>query len=151
MRNILFLSLFGFLLWSCGHPTNPPAQQTETIQAEKHHHGDPDEALELDNGEKWLVNDEMKPFVLKGAEIVEQFINERKTDFKELALKLKNQNSGLIESCTMDGKAHDELHKWLHPLLGLVNELDNETDTAKAAEIVNHIHESYNTYNIYFK
>lgn len=51
----------------------------------------------------------------------------------------------------MDGKAHDELHKWLHPLLGLVNDLDNETDAVKAAEIVNHIHDSFNTYHNYFK
>ena len=26
-------------------------------------------AIELNNGEKWLVNEEMKPFVMKGEEL----------------------------------------------------------------------------------
>jgi hypothetical protein len=36
----------------------------------------------------------------------------------------------------MDGKSHDELHKWLHPQLELVKELENEIDVVKANEIV---------------
>jgi len=50
----------------------------------------------------------------------------------------------------MKGKSHDELHKWLYPHLELVKELDNETDTVKAKEIVVKLQNSYQQYQIYF-
>src|SRR5690606_2215096 len=106
--------------------------------------------IELNNGEKWVVNSEMKPFVSKGAELVNVYVQENKTDFKELTTQLKEQNNQLIKSCTMKGKSHDELHKWLYPHLELVKELDNETDTVKAKEIVVKLQNSYQQYQIYF-
>ena len=74
------------------------------------------EAIELDNGERWIVNDEMKPFVSRGHLLVDDFIQNKSTDHKLLADQLMIQNDQLIQSCTMDGKGHEELHKWLLPI-----------------------------------
>ena len=51
----------------------------------------------------------MKPFVLKGSELVNTVVLENQTDYIELAQQVKDRNSQLIKSCTMEGKSHDEL------------------------------------------
>ncbi len=77
-------------------------------------------------------------------------IQKGKTDYKTIAEQIKDQNSQLIKSCTMDGKSHDELHKWLHPHLELVKELENESNVEKVHEIISKIQYSYNLYHQYF-
>jgi len=96
------------------------------------------------------VNEEMKPFVMKGEELVNSYIQNNHTDYKALAQQLKEQNNKLIKSCTMDGKSHDELHKWLHPHLEIVKALEDEKDATKASEIVLQLQKSYQDYHQYF-
>jgi len=151
MKKTILLGLSTFLLWGCNNSSEKSAtDQQEEIHV-THQQDDSSEAIELDNGEKWLVNEEMKPFVQKGAELVNAYIEENKTGFKELAGQLQEENNQLIKSCTMDGKSHDELHKWLHPHLELVKELENESDAVKAKEIVKQLQHSYQEYGDYFK
>lgn len=150
MKKVIVFGMAIMLLWSCNNATEKSTMHQETESHTEHHHDENSEAIELNNGEKWLVNEEMKPFVLKGEELVNEYIQANKTDYKELAVQLKDKNSQLIKSCTMDGKSHDELHKWLHPHLELVKELDNETDAVKAKEIVVKLQNSYQQYQIYF-
>ncbi len=92
----------------------------------------------------------MKPFVVKGEELVNSYIQNKQTDYKALAQQLIEQNNQLIKSCTMNGKSHDELHKWLHPHLEIVNALEEEKDAAKANEIVLQLQKSYQDYHQYF-
>jgi len=109
------------------------------------------ETVELNNGERWLVNDEMKPFVEKGERLVNAYVQEGKSDYKELAAQIKGQNDQLVKSCTMDSKSDEELHKWLHPHLDLVKDLAQETDNVKAAETISNLQKSYRQYHQYFK
>lgn len=156
MKKIIVLGISSLLLWNCNDANEKSTQKetTETtapVETTAHHHNDSDgEAIELNNGERWLVNDEMKPFVTTGEDLVEAYLQDNKTDYKALAERLKEQNIQLIESCTMDGKSHDELHKWLHPHLELVKELEQEGNTEKANGIVSQLQHSYKDYHTYF-
>lgn len=150
MKKVIVFGMGILLLWSCNNSTEKSTTHQETENHAEHHHDENSEAIELNNGEKWLVNEEMKPFVLKGEELVNAHIQDGKTDYKTLAEQLKDQNSQLIKSCTMDGKSHDELHKWLHPHLDIVKALENETDATKANEIVSQLQYSYQHYHQYF-
>lgn len=109
------------------------------------------EKLELNDGQKWLVNEEMKPHVLAGSHLVNQFLENEDDDFKRLVQELTEQNNQLIESCTMKGKSHDELHKWLHPHLEMTKKLDQVNDTDEAKDIVQELKKSYTTYDEYFQ
>lgn len=153
MKKTILLGMSVMLLWSCNNTgKTTPSEETE-VQTENHathQHAESADAVELDNGEKWLVNEEMKPFVLKGEELVSTYIQDNQTDFKALAEQLKDQNTQLIKSCTMTGKSHDELHKWLHPHLEIVKTLENEADTTKTNEIVSQLKYSYQQYHQYF-
>lgn len=150
MKNAIVLGFSGLILWGCNNTSEKTTIHNETETHAVHSHDDADEAIEFNNGEKWIVNEEMKPFVNKGEELVNEYIQQNKTDFKALAAQLKEQNSELIKSCTMQGKSHDELHKWLHPHLELVKELENETEASKANKIVLQLQDSYRQYHQYF-
>lgn len=150
MKNIVVFGISVLFLWSCNNSTKKSETQQKTENHAEQHSGTITQEIELHNGEKWLVNEEMKPFVLKGEELVNVYIQDGKTDYKTLAQQLKDQNNQLIKSCTMEGKSHDELHKWLHPHLEIVKTLEDETDTTKAKEIVEKLQHSYQQYHQYF-
>ncbi|MBS1491003.1 MAG: hypothetical protein JSS93_10780 [Bacteroidetes bacterium] len=150
MKKVIVLVVSSFVLWSCNNSTEKSTAHQETENHVEHQHDESSKAIELNNSEKWLVNEEMKPFVMKGEELVNSYIQNNQTDYKALAQQLKEQNDQLIKSCTMDGKSHDELHKWLHPHLGIVKALEEEKDAIKANEIVLHLQHSYQQYHQYF-
>ena len=149
MKKLLVLALGSFMIWSCNSPNKTTTEQ-ETTTNEKHEHDEHSEGIALNNGEKWLVNNEMKPFVKNGEELVNSYVQTNQTDHVALAKQIKTENNSLIKSCTMKGKDHDELHKWLAPHLALVEELETEKDAAKATETVTHLQKSYVTYHQYF-
>jgi len=45
--------------------------------------------IELDNGKKWTVNDEMKPFIAEGEKLVDNYIQSGDDDYIKLAEALK--------------------------------------------------------------
>lgn len=148
LKSILLIIALCFTLLSCGNKTaeNTVAEQETHDELHQESLG----TLELNGGEKWVVNDEMKPYVLKGNELAERFIKENKSDYTTLAKNLKEQNNQLIESCTMTGKSHEELHKWLYPHLELVDELEKATDENEAQNIIRQLLDSYRVYSEYF-
>lgn len=156
MKKLLTLAAAALLVWGCGNSSentaateNPESQAVEQTK-ESEESEENENVIELNQGEKWLVNEEMKPFIMKGEELVNNYIQQQQTDHNGLAQQLKDQNDQLIKSCTMEGKSHDELHKWLHPHLDLVKKLSKETDAVKAAETVTALQVSYSQYHQYF-
>lgn len=115
-----------------------------------HEHGDLEGDLRLNNGEKWIVNAEMKPHVLNGEKALSTYLSSGDTDYLALASKIEDANSNLISSCTMKGTSHDELHKWLHPHLVLIVELEEAQNQEEADQIIADIQDSYETYHNFF-
>lgn len=151
MRTLILIGISSFILLGCNNPAEKVAIVEDTIVETEHHHHDDGEAIALNNGEKWMINDEMRPFLQQGSELIDTYIQEGQTDYKELAQLVRDQNNELIKSCTMKGESHDELHKWLHPHLELTQELDNETDQDKANQLISQLQESYKQFHEYFK
>ena len=150
MKKVIVLGMSSLILLSCNEASEKQTASQQTETQETQHYENNNQEIELNDGEKWVVNEEMKPFVVNGADLVGVYIQEGKSDYEELAGQLKEQNNQIIKSCTMKGKSHDELHKWLHPHLELVKELENETDAVKANQIVAQLQDSYRQYHRYF-
>ena len=104
--------------------------------------------IELNNGQKWTINSEMTPYILEAEQILNQNNN---SDYKSLAGQLEVKNKNLIKSCTMNGKSHDELHKWLHPHIQLVKALDDAKNEQEANQIIDKLKKSFQTFNTYFQ
>lgn len=150
MKKAFLLIASSVILFSCNDATE--TTNTTTDDAEHVHHVENQTgSLELNNGERWIVNEEMKPPVLKGEEVVKEYILREKDDYKALATDLKDFNNAVIESCTMEGKSHEELHKWLHPHIELVLSLEIADDQDKAQELISELNKSYETYHQYFQ
>jgi hypothetical protein len=68
-----------------------------------------------------------------------------------LAVKLQANLDLLTSNCTMEGKAHDELHKWLLPYIDLVNDLSGSKDEAEASKQFSQLENSFLTFNQFFQ
>jgi hypothetical protein len=143
-RSTLLFAVSLFAL-SCNNQTTTKYNDSHEI-----HHSD-SKNIKLNNGERWMVNEEMKPFILEAEAILVEFIETGSTEYLRFAAQLKDKNSGLIKNCTMKGKSHDELHKWLHPHIDLIKELEQEQDIDKAKSLVNSLNSSFKTYHQYFQ
>jgi len=107
--------------------------------------------IELVNNEKWDVNQEMMVHINNMESDIEAISGQTNPNYKELGSKL-DENIGLLTSnCTMTGRAHDELHKWLLPFIDLVKELNTADSKEKRQQSFEVIQESMNEFNTYFK
>lgn len=150
MKKTLILAISALFLMGCNSSSEQSQTDEETITQDEHSYEIDSEGLVSNNGEKWIVNDEMKPFVKHGEELANSFTPTNEANYEDLAKSIKEQNDLLIKNCTMEGKSHDELHKWLHPHMELVDQLEKEEDAEKAATVLNEIKKSYKQYHEYF-
>ena len=105
--------------------------------------------LELNNGEKWAMNAEMKPYINEMESQVNAFKPES-DDYKVLAKNLGETNDNLIKSCTIKGTPHDVLHAWLMPHMELIDKLKKADNKEDANHIVEELKESMEKYHEYF-
>jgi hypothetical protein len=109
-----------------------------------------DSSIELNNGNKWLINAEMKlPLVLLEKDLA-NFKGEKLAEYLILADAIQKNLNLLVSSCTMDGKAHDELHKWLIPLILVVKDFKESKNLDDAKLKLDEINKSLKLFNTYF-
>jgi hypothetical protein len=155
--SIITLSVSFLFITSCGQnspdqSTTQPTDSIPTIEAEEH---EPAEPIELDNGKKWKVDDHMLAWIRQIETDVYDFTADTQTQtlkmYHELASNISTNLDSLTSNCTMTGKAHDELHKWLLPFLDLSDHF-SASETLKEADSIYHsISASFMEFNIYFE
>ena len=79
------------------------------------------------------------------------FAKVEQKDYNSLSVKLQSNIDLLTSNCTMKGKAHDELHKWLLPYIDLVKELSESKDENETDKQFQKIENAFKTFNQYFK
>lgn len=150
MLSITLISL-SLLLMSCGdNPEDATIQHKETAKDEDHQHVDASLGIELNQGEKWKVDDHMMEHIRNMEQDIEAFNQGTQKDYNQLALALQSNIDQLTSNCTMTGKAHDELHKWLLPYIDTVTALAEAQNEKEAIQQFKHIQTSFITFNQYF-
>lgn len=128
---------------------NAPSGTTQSQEA-THEHASESEAINLNDGAKWKVDEGMMSYIrIMEKEIHATTISEKK-DFAALAKVLETQTNLLTENCTMTGIAHDELHKWLVPYIDLVSQLSKAKTNDESSELLKRLNESFDTFNRFF-
>lgn len=149
---IISLLTVSSFMFSCGNISNEKSkEQTETVTQEQHQHINEAQSIELNNGEKWKVDQNMITYIHQMEDDVQVFTNSKQNNYKLLANQLQKNIDLLTSNCTMEGKAHDELHKWLLPYIDLVNELSEAEGKIQAAKQFENIQTSFITFNQYFQ
>ncbi|MCB0401771.1 MAG: hypothetical protein KDD41_06790 [Flavobacteriales bacterium] len=124
------------------HAENEVIMESET----EHHHEH--EAIALNNGEKWKVDDNMMLFIRNMEKATMGFEG---TDYAALAVEIDENIRSLTSNCTMEGQAHDELHKWLVPFIGLSEAFDVAEEEAEQERIYMEIKAAFEEFNTYFE
>lgn len=129
----LILSLFVF---GCSQNTSSSSEQA---------------GLTLNNGAKWKVNPDMMVHVRTAEKAIESFETTGDKDFQGLSETLDENINKLTSSCTMQGQAHDELHKWLLPYIALVDDLSDQETEQEGQKSFQKIQGSFQEFNQYFQ
>ena len=88
--------------------------------------------LKLNNGEKWVANNETQIGIVKMDSIIKKFKNDETNNYLGLGNDLSKQTSFIIKSCNMTGEAHDQLHVVLVPMLDEISILKESENTEES-------------------
>ncbi len=107
--------------------------------------------IELNDGKKWKVVPEMMAIIRSMETQVNEFQGKEIDQHINNALKLQHKVDSLTSNCTMTGKAHDELHKWLLPYLDMVDAYNHANNQEDADSIFLEIKNSFVNMNQFFE
>ncbi len=113
-----------------------------------------DTALSLNNGARWNADSVTTHNVVNMKTIADNFRIKpfpSLTDYQLLGADLSNGVNKLIKDCKMSGRDHDELHKWLEPVLKESNNLKTVADTATGRNLFRSLDGRIDAYNNYFQ
>lgn len=149
----LILIFSALILGACTNSAEP--DHSGHSDAPSHHDTDHSDrshdAIELNNGAKWKADSEMFEHVQAMKKDLAAFNGEALEDFHALGISLSGHTQNFISSCTMKGKGHDELHKWLHPFMQQVDALQSAETTKSADALVVGMEKSLVEFDRYFE
>lgn len=140
-----------FIFFSCNNTSNENVNETIEISTEEIHHHDEREAILLNNGNKWKVIESMLIYICNMEQAVNSFEGKESKDYTALAKIIDENLIELTSKCTMEGQAHDELHKWLIPFIGLSEQFDVATELTEREKIYNDFKTAFVEFNTYFE
>src|SRR5574343_1770582 len=159
--SFLFIANLSLLISCSGDKKNESNGITDSVKVEvskveeTHHHDEQSDSIELDNGAKWKVKLEMLLFLRNMETDIKKFEENKNqkqlTDYKNIGKYMQKNIDLLTSNCTMEGKAHDELHKWLLPYIDMVDKLNKSKNNDEALQTFEEIKASYKLFNIYFE
>lgn len=109
------------------------------------------EGLSLNNGEKWVADAHTHSVVLEMQRSLSEYENSGSQDYQILSDSLTSQLNRLIAGCTMEGPAHDQLHKWLVPLTESVKHLSSSESASSASKNAHGIAASLKSFDQFFE
>lgn len=115
-----------------------------------HHHEEMAGPLTLNNGEKWEADAHTLSVVDEMKSEVADFTRRGTGSHHALADSLTHQLNILINGCTMEGAAHEELHKWLVPVTKSISDLSAVKDAAGARAEIKNIEHSLHEFDEFF-
>lgn len=149
------------MAYGCSDPITKENNETVKAQQEpisastesEHHHTE-GAGIELNNGHKWKVEVEMMKYIINMQSDVKQFSeanNKNLNNYITLGAGLQKNIDLLTSNCTMEGKAHDELHKWLLPYIDTVDKFNKSKNESDNQAIFKEIENSFVLFNQYFE
>jgi hypothetical protein len=107
-------------------------------------------ALELNDGEKWPVDEHTRRSAAKITDLVTASDHLQSVDeARLLAGDIDKELGQLVQGCTMTGPAHDQLHIWLVALFPKVAELkehDHVADLQKTRDDISDLLQDYSAH-----
>ena len=109
------------------------------------------EGLGLNEGKKWEANPETTDGIHNMKAIIEKDNSSSLEDYSALAEDLGVEKTNIFKQCTMKGESHENLHAYLIPLIGFINDLSEDATPEDAAKTVLEIENHVDAYDYYFE
>lgn len=129
--------LFGLVIGSCKN-------ESQETKKDEHHVTE----VQLNSGAKWKAN----PETISGIHSMQQICASVTTDaasIKATGDELTATFNLIFQQCTMTGEAHEQLHNYLIPLKGHIDEIIG--CAADCSDHLAHIAAYLDTFNAYFE
>lgn len=140
---MLKLITASLLLFTVSCSNNQP--KSETPETEPHAIETNQTKLELNNGQKWKLDDATR----RNVNEIKTYIAQATHANGELSgEELQRKADKLIKECRMSGPDHDAIHVWLGPFLQHVQALKTNRDAESASHALN---EDIKTFDTYFE
>lgn len=137
----LILSALFFISFSCQNES--PENENKSKKSSEHQSTDSE--LHLNNGSKWMANLDTEIGIQNMQRIIESFSDgASEKDYAALKDALQLEFKMIFDKCTMEGAAHDQLHNYLYPFMGLFKALEKENSEQALTNISAHL-------EVYFK
>lgn len=150
MKRIYIILLPALFLANCADNTGEQPAATTAVE-EPHQHSHEEEAIELNNGQKWKVDENMMVYIVQMEKDITGFDGSTMEEYKLLASGLDKNIEQLTSNCTMEGQAHDELHKWLLPFIEITEQFSASASEEDAAKYYGQIKLSLEDFHRYFE
>ena len=146
MKYFTIIAAFIFMT-SCTNQESKQSADKEKVVV----HEAQDNAVTLDNGEKWKANFATTKGILKMQTLIKTVNKESNIDdYRKLGENLQKEFQHIFQRCDMIGEAHNQLHNYLHPMLGWFKEL-KEGDLNQCLSATHELKEHLEKYDSYFK
>lgn len=155
-RLLLAFTAVTFLL-SAASCNNTGKQEASTEEAVHSHEAEEParaEELSLNNGQKWQTDQatgENVTFMKTMADNFGAEPNPGTTQYQLLGNDMQKGLDKLIQQCTMKGAAHDELHKWLEPVIRNIKDLKGVTDSVRGQQLFTELKGRFENYGNFFQ
>ena len=145
---LILLTVLAIFFLSCKNKTeNDISNSSKNIEEVV----DESAKLILNNGQKWIANEETHIGIENMETIIKQFKSETKKDYTALGESLSKQTSFVIKNCNMKGEPHDQLHVVLVPMLDEISILKESKNIDDSKNALNKLEALINDYFTHFK
>lgn len=147
-RNIILA--FSFLITiitSCSSSENKSA---ETIVADGPIANE-EEFLQLNGGEKWEVPSDMMWLIQQQKDKLFEFTQAGDTTYSKLGKELDSLCTGLVQTCTMTGDGHNNLHLWLLPYWDIIDQIKVSSDPIIHKQLIDSLWSKLELFEEYFE
>lgn len=152
-KSLLAMAFLGATFMACNNQEE--STEVETVPAvEETAFLNEEGVLQLNGSEKWPANAETTEGVQNMVEQIQGFrglnVQDDLASYNLLARGIKNTMDEIFKKCTMKGAAHDELHDFLLPILGMQKKLAGD-DLDRAKETLDKLEDHLNLYSEFFE
>lgn len=107
--------------------------------------------IKLNDGQKWMVHEDMLPFLNKSFESLANSDVKSKGEYKKLAKKLLKLADKLAKVCYLEGDGHAYFHAWYVPYYGLLKDLRDELFLVDTRTIIEDLRSGVRLYHLNFE
>lgn len=107
--------------------------------------------LQKDNGKRWQIPAAMMTHLNAMEAALKKPAPKSLEEHHKLANVLQNSLNSLVASCTMEGKAHDQLHSWLVPYMAKVKAYAETKNLKSAQQHQSALAQSFTGFHQYFE